>query len=276
MRKRAQAQLSSDIGHVSEMEQQYLSELLSYRGGAGSGAYAMLAGNVGATNGREENQRAAGDAFDNGPANKRYRGLNEVGRDESNVYRQQQQYGQHQPQQLGSIKIDTFESHTSGGLEYGQLAALDAERFGSAGATNDERQYFRGIGSQNQRQFEQQAAAPPGYDPGYTGTNGVAGNVIGGGGGDVRNSSLNNDLDIAEKYCRDLFLAEEEESQRRKAVIQAEMEKISVARSVGAVAPQQTTRMDEEHFQQRSATTDSRSWRMQQSSESLVFLRFFH
>ena len=257
------------------MEQQYLSELLSYRGGAGSGAYAMLAGNGGAT-GKEENRRAAGDAFDNGPANKRYRGLNEIGRDESNVYRQQQQYGQHQPQQLGSIKIDTFESHTSGGLEYGQLAALDAERFGSAGATNDERQYFRGIGSQNQRQFEQQAAAPPGYDPGYTGTNGVAGNVIGGGGGDVRNSSLNNDLDIAEKYCRDLFLAEEEESQRRKAVIQAEMEKISVARSVGAVAPQQTTRMDEEHFQQRSATTDSRSWRMQQSSESLVFLRFFH
>ena len=283
MRRRAQAQLSNEIGRVSEMEQRYLSEMMADRSGSGSGARAyssQLLGGDGSAAPRgydeyfEENRRTAAiDAFDRGPTAKRYRGLNEVdaGMGEANVYRQQQQqYGQQ------SQPLETYDSYGGGGgLDYGQLTSLDAERerYGGGAAINDDRQHFRGIGG-NQRQYEQQqSAAPPGYDPGYAGTTSAMGNVAARGG--VRTSG-GNDLDVAERYCRDLFLAEEEESQRRKAAIRAEMEKISAARSVGGAQHQSARMMEDEQFQQRSVISDSRSWR--QPSESMVCCIFsvFH
>ena len=123
----------------------------------------------------KKNQRTASvDAFDRGPAAKRYQGLNEAGMRKSNDYRQQQQYRQ----QSQSQPLERYDSWRDGGS---------------------------------------------------TSTNRAEENVAAGGAGRI------NDLDIAEKYCHDLLLAEEEASQRRKAAFRAKMEKISAARSVSGV-----------------------------------------
>ena len=203
---------------------------------------------------------------------KRYRRSyeTETTSEHSNQYREHQQYLQPPPnigfgtEALGDERGSVHADYNYAGVRQQQLSALN-DFDGSVNLDNNNHQNLR-FGSadttrnQNQRQFESTTAAPPGYNPEpvYTGSG----------------RSTFDDLDIAEKYCRDLYREEQELSERRKAAIQSEIQKIFAARS--AAHP---SHIENEIHQQRAltATTDSQQLRIQQGSipnESMVF--FFY
>lgn len=176
--------------------------------------------------------------FDSGPSAKRYRILNDRATvtEDPHFYRQQQ-YGQ----SLRNLDIDAFEGRGGGREAYDYASAhlhlsfLGREHFNAS----DEQQRFGDavvIGAKRGH-----FAIPPGYGPDYMGRGIAAGSDRSGG---------IDDLDMAEKYCRDLYRAEDEEAARRKALIRAEMDKIYSTRAT--VYPSDRT-MKDDFYQQRSA-----------------------
>lgn len=207
---------------------------------------------------------------------KRYRRSyeTETTREQSNQYREQQQYLQPPPnigfgtEALGDERGSVHADYNYAGVRQQQLSALN-DFDGGVNLDNNNHQNLRfgnvdATRNQNQHQFESTTAAPPGYgiDPASTGT------VYTGSG-----RSTFDDLDIAEKYCRDLYREEQELSERRKAAIQSEIQKIFAARS--AAHP---SHIEDEIHQQRAltATTDSQQLRIQGSipNESMVFFLY--
>ena len=289
IRRQAQAQ----IGRVRKIEQRYLEEMVPERDSSQLAYSTQMPVDNDISSPfyddyLRQNRRTA-NVIESGPAPKRYRGLDEAAMEQSDPYRQQQQY----KESLRNVGIGAYESIGDGpGPDYDgtydyrqqQLATLEDFDFDGERLSTNNRKNFR-FGDQettgNQRQFESQKVAPvpPGYvpDSAYTSKSIAYDDNTTATGGGGRNTL--DDLDIAEKYCKDLYRAEQEESERRKAAIRAEIEKISSARTA------YPSRMENEVFHQKSITAvatdyDSQPMQIRQQqrsipSESMVFFPIY-
>lgn len=297
LRRRAQISAENEINR-NERDRSYLLELLlNKNNGTGSisdnrRVYSPIPANAATrtlydeyleTNGRGRSN----DAVDNGPSAKRVRKWDEldgatVRSDDSSAINRQR-YGHYSPSPVPAPKplrdIVTTDMQIRPELEYSarQHADFDLDRFSSAKANIDYSRFMSadsgGRNIENQREKIEHIEPPTallahGHDSSYARRIGTESG---------ERNGMFAEMEKAAKYCRDLYLAEEEESKRRKEAIQAEMEKIvAAARSAEYSSSHMHTEDDRHQHQHRSAVDfeqmQQRSAPQQHTSESMVYL----